>query len=270
MKKIVKLLLASAVLLMLLGMVRGEYRQKQTEIQSELQRLNPRTNSDITYLDFLTYRVLQNNHANIAMLGSSVTKGVGASSPEFSWRALLQKEIRQASRPLQHITIANHGHSGYSSVMLLRNDILFNVIKGKPDLLILETSVINNYRQSVSLEDTKSSLEQLYSTFTRQIPGVEILFISPNPILKNNLNSSGLNSLGLTFEDYVDFTEQISRENAWNYFDTHGQISKELGNRNFEVKDALSDMIHPNDLGYQIWADKLLSESLKKPISTHH
>ena len=265
MKKVIKLLLASTVLLMILGMVRGEYRHKQVEIEKALDRLDPAQNHEITYLDFLTYRVMKNHSARVATLGSSVTKGSGASSPTLTWRALLQNDIRETSRPLKHVTIANHGHSGYTSSMLLRKDIIKNVINNKPDLLIIETSIINNYRKSETLESTESSLKKLYDTFKNQIPGVEILFISPNPIVKDNLNSTGLNDLGLTYEEYVDFTEQVITANEWNYFDTHQHILDELEARRLRLKDILNDPIHPNDLGYSIWFEKFFKHGLSTP-----
>ncbi|MDG5472755.1 SGNH/GDSL hydrolase family protein [Jeotgalibacillus sp. ET6] len=265
MKKLFQIILASAVLLVLLGMVRGEYRYNQVQIQQTMERINPAHNPDISYLEFLTYRVMKNGSARVATLGSSVTKGVGASSPNFSWRALLQQDIRDASRPLRHVTVSNHGHSGYTSVMLLNQDVLTKVFSSRPDLIILETSVINNYRRSVTLDDTKKSIEQLYSTFKRELPGVEILFISPNPILKENLDPSGLNQLGLTFEEYVDFTQEIILDNGWNYFDTHGHMLAHMDEQNIEKKDILNDKIHPNDLGYRIWHEELYFNALAQP-----
>ncbi|TDL33070.1 SGNH/GDSL hydrolase family protein [Jeotgalibacillus sp. S-D1] len=267
MKKMISLLIAASVLLLLLGMVRGEYRHKQIEIEQKLERLNPALNNDINYFDYLTYRVMKNGSARVATLGSSVTKGVGASAPSQSWRALLQKELRDTSRPLKHVTVSNHGHSGYTSAMLLDQDVLSKVKNSRPDLIILETSVINNYRRSVSMEETQASIEELYRTFKEQIPGVEILFIAPNPILKENIDPSGLNQLGHTFEEYVDFTEQIIKDNKWNYFDTHGHMMDEMAIRGLEKKDVLNDMIHPNDLGYSIWFEELFYEGLTRSIS---
>ncbi|MFB1081962.1 SGNH/GDSL hydrolase family protein [Jeotgalibacillus sp. JSM ZJ347] len=265
MKHLSKLLLISCVFLVLMGMVRGEYRTKQSAVAEEMHKLNPAHNDDLSYIDFLTYRVLKNGSARVAVLGSSVTKGVGASTPSHNWKALLQSEIRSTSRPLKHVTIANHGHSGYTSEMLLRPEVIDGVLKSRPDLLILETSVINNYRQSVSLEGTKSSLEELYRTFTQAIPGVEILFISPNPILKTNLTESGLNELGLTFADYNNLTKAVAAENGWHYFDTHDAISNEMTERDIALEDMLDDTIHPNDLGYKMWFNQLYHNKMTLP-----
>ncbi|KIL43376.1 hypothetical protein KP77_30820 [Jeotgalibacillus alimentarius] len=265
MKHLSKLLLISCVFLVLMGMVRGEYRSKQSAVAEELQKLNPAYNDELSYIDFLTYRVLKNGSARVATLGSSVTKGVGAGTPSQTWRALLQNEIRSTSRPLKHVTIANHGHSGYTSEMLLRPEVIEGVLKSRPDLLILETSVINNYRQSVTLDVTKASLEELYRTFTQRIPGVEILFISPNPILKTNLTESGLNELGLTFADYNNLTKAVAAENGWHYFDTHDAILNEMTERNIALEDMLDDKIHPNALGYEMWFNQLYNNKLTLP-----
>ncbi|KIL52813.1 SGNH/GDSL hydrolase family protein [Jeotgalibacillus campisalis] len=265
MKKMFQIILASAILLVLMGMVRSEYRYNQVQIQQTMERIDPSHNEDISYLEFLTYRVMKNGSARVATLGSSVTKGVGASSPDFSWRALMQQEIRGASRPLRHVTVSNHGHSGYTSVMLLNHDVLSKVYSTRPDLIILETSVINNYRRSVTLDDTKKSIEQLYRTFKKELPGVEILFISPNPILKENLDPSGLNQLGHTFEEYVDFTQEIILANGWNYFDTHGHMLAQMDAGNIKKEDILNDMIHPNDLGYSIWHQEIYYNALAQP-----
>ncbi|TFD99744.1 SGNH/GDSL hydrolase family protein [Jeotgalibacillus salarius] len=265
MKHLAKLLLISCVFFVLMGMVRGEYRSKQSAVAEELHKLNPAHNDELSYIDFLTYRVLKNGSARVATLGSSVTKGVGASVPSTTWRARLQNEIRSTSRPLKHVTIANHGHSGYTSEMLLRPEVIESVLKSRPDLLILETSVINNYRQNVPLDVTKASLEELYRTFTQQIPGIEILFISPNPILKTNLSESGLNELGLTFADYNNLTKSVAAENGWHYFDTHDAILNEMTERNIAIEDMLHDKIHPNDLGYEMWFNQLYQNKMTQP-----
>ncbi|WP_227394604.1 SGNH/GDSL hydrolase family protein [Jeotgalibacillus aurantiacus] len=264
-KRLLKAAVILSVFVLLLGMVRGEYRSKQGAVAQQLEKLNPAINKDISYIDFLTYRVLKNGSARVATLGSSVTKGVGASAPSNTWRALLQSEIRGESRPLQHVTISNHGHSGYTSEKLLRPEVINRVVDSRPDLLILETSVINNYRQNVTLENTEASLEELYRTFKERIPGIEILFISPNPILKTNLTESGLNALDLNFNDYNQFTKELAAKNDWNYFDTNMHISEEITQRELALEDTLNDKIHPNDLGYDIWFNQLYHKGLTQP-----
>src|SRR5690606_23657469 len=81
--------------------------------------------------------------------------------------------------------IENHGHSGYTSVRILEDEVTGPIIAGRPDVLIIETSVINNHNKNVSLEDTYASLEQLHTLYSEALPEARILFISPNPITEN-------------------------------------------------------------------------------------
>src|SRR5690606_40257950 len=63
--------------------------------------------------------------------------------------------------------------------------IPYTTLFRSPDVLIIETSVINNHNKNVSLEDTYASLEQLHTLYSEALPEARILFISPNPITEN-------------------------------------------------------------------------------------
>jgi lysophospholipase L1-like esterase len=130
------------------------------------------------------------------------------------------------------------------------------ILAEQPDVLFIETSVINNHNKNVSLEDTFASLDSLYNQYTSALPNTRILFLSPNPCTENKFGPQ-INELGLTFAEYVNKTANYIQMKGWSYFDTHSAMLYQMNERNITLSSTLKDGIHPNDRGYKIWSDVL-------------
>lgn len=239
---------------------------KQNHVSADetlIKTYDPKYNPNQSLADYLIFRSMSSGYAKMAVTGSSVTRGSGSSHQSKTWRGRIEVNLRNINPALSKMTISNHGHSGYTSVRLLEDHVTAPIIKEQPDVLFIETSVINNHNKNVSLADTFESLDSLYSFYSEALPEARIVFLSPNPCTTNKFGPT-LNQFGLKFTDYVDETAAYIKKQGWTYFDTHGAMLYHMSSKNITVPSTLKDGIHPNDRGYKIWSDVLWPFLLQK------
>jgi lysophospholipase L1-like esterase len=242
---------------LLLFYTRTDTREGQVSANETLiKTYDPKYNPDQSLADYLIFRAMISGKAKMAVTGSSVTKGSGSSNQSKTWRGRIEENLRNTNPALEQFLISNHGYSGYTSVRLLEDNVTAPILKEQPDVLFIETSVINNHNKNVSLEDTFISFHSLYDMYSRSLPDTRIVFLSPNPCTENTFGPP-LNQFGLTFTDYVKRTETYIKEQKWAYFDTHDAMLNFMAEKNISLSSTLKDGIHPNDRGYKIWADVL-------------
>ena len=236
---------------------RTDARQGQASAnETSLSTYDPNENPGQSLTDYLIYRAMVSGEAKMAVTGSSVTKGSGSTKQARTWRGRIETKLRNTNPALEKMVITNHGHPGYTSVRLLEDHVTAPILKEKPDVLFIETSVINNHNKNVSLKDTFESLDSLYTLYSEKLPDTKIVFLSPNPCTENKFGPP-TNKFGLAFTDYVKETETYIRAQGWTYFDTHGSMLYYMASKNIPLPTTLKDGIHPNDIGYKIWAEVL-------------
>lgn len=218
------------------------------------------SNEKSTYMQYLQSLSKRNGKLTIAVIGSSVTKGSGSSSPRMSWASKLEQYLRKTDKMNgTRMQFLNYGFSGYKAEDLLKKGKVDQLIRKKPDFIIFETCIINNYRQSSPLADTNDYIDQIINKISRTLPNTEILIISPNPI-----RSLTKNKIGLTYEDYQMATKRHIEQEGYHYVNIHKEMNKYLENRNENISYYLADDIHPNDHGYNIWYQILLNYILNQ------
>ncbi|MCP1154205.1 SGNH/GDSL hydrolase family protein [Peribacillus frigoritolerans] len=227
----------------------AKVKEKEKEERDALiQSLKPENNKQQPLIDYLHYKSLTQERVIVSLVGSNGTSGTGASNYSNSWAGRLEKSLRADSDDLETLSFINHGHEGYSTEDLLEGKKVEAVIQDNPDLIILESSLINNHYQSLSLEQTKKDLERIMTKLQKELPNAKILIISPNPVA----NSKTENSLGLNYLDYIQASEQVI--NKWTYMNSKEEIEKKLKEKNMRLADILTnDNFHPNDQGHYIW-----------------
>jgi lysophospholipase L1-like esterase len=236
---------------------RNDVHQNQVSAnESSVRTYDPKNNPNQSLADYLIFRAMISGEAKMAVTGSSVTRGTGSTNQTKTWRGRIEVKLQNFNPALERFTISNHGYSGYTSVRLLEDHVTAPILKEQPDILFIETSVINNHNKNVSLEDTFNSLESLYQLYSQALPNTRIVFLSPNPCTSNKFGST-LNQFGLKFTDYVDETSTYIKKRGWTYFDTHSAMLYNMSSKNIPLPSTLKDGIHPNDRGYKIWADVL-------------
>lgn len=234
-------------------------KRENEEKQKLIDGLNPDKNKNLSILDYLKYIEITKNELRISVLGSSVTKGTGATSDKRNWLGVLNAKISSSFEELSldsvNIINKNHGVGGYSIIGLLHDDIFKKVIDDKPNLIIFESTALTSQEQSVSIEETLKGIEKGYKQMSNSLPDTKIIIMAPNP---SAARLTEKNDSSLTYEDYNKAIKKFSKENKWLYFDTYSVINKRLEDDKLNLYSILiDDGIHPNDMGYSIWGNEL-------------
>ncbi len=205
------------------------------------------------YMEFFEQQAQENGELRVAVIGSSVARGMGASSTATSWAGLLKSDLESREELSETtITFGNFGMNGYKANDLLEQGIVDSLIQARPDFIVFETSVINSYRQGEALDTTVESIDTLMKQLEAELPEAEIVVISPNP-----LETSSANIRGNTYLDYLTETQEHIIENEWNYVDSYTEIEAERQEQGYDIDDILDDGVHPNDTGYSMWYNVL-------------
>lgn len=230
------------------GRLAIEKMNKKERIEKKLliDRLNPETNQTQSFIDFLRYRFLTTNKVVISIIGGNTGASTDASTLSNTWTERLLEKLQADSEELEALQIVNYSSEGYSTSDLLNGGKIDLLIKDQPDLVLLGNSLINNYSQSISLEQTVSNLKNIMSKLQTGLPNSKIVIMSPYPIG----NSKNKNSLGLSYLDYLNHSSKLISQNKWNSIDVFKEIENQLTDRNILLVDILAnDYIHLNDKG---------------------
>ncbi|WP_258831570.1 SGNH/GDSL hydrolase family protein [Peribacillus frigoritolerans] len=229
----------------------AKVKEKEKEERDALiQSLKPENHKQQPLIDYLHYKSLTQERVIVSLVGSNGTSGTGASNTSNSWAGRLEKSLRANRDELETLSFINHGHEGYSTDDLLEGKKIQAVIQDDPDLIIFENPLINNHYQSLSLEQTQKDLESIMTKLQKELPNTKILIISPNPVANVKME----NSLGLSYLEYIQASEQIIKTNKWAYLNSKEEIEKKLTKKKLRLADILAnDNIHPNDQGHYIW-----------------
>ncbi|MDQ1144584.1 lysophospholipase L1-like esterase [Bacillus sp. SORGH_AS 510] len=234
----------------------AEIIEEKEDLKKEelMNKLRPENNIHQSTIDFLHYRALTKEQVIVAVVGSNVTAGTGATDSSYSWAEILQTKLQTSNPDLQSLRLTNHGYEGYTTSDLLISKKVDKVIKDAPDLVIFENSLINNHLRSVPLEQTLLDLQNIMAALKTGIPNARIFMMSPNPIV----NKDTKNSLGLTYMDYINASKELIVKNNWPYIDSISGIEKKLTEDNLLLVDTLTnDYVNPNNKGNALWAEFL-------------
>ncbi|MBD0379788.1 SGNH/GDSL hydrolase family protein [Paenibacillus sedimenti] len=191
----------------------------------------------------------------ISTIGSSVTAGAGVSHVDKSWSSMLRDDLTKLDGRMK-ITLTNNGYSGYSTEQV-KNKV-GAVITQKPDVVIFETCLINDFGQALPIEKTLGNISTIVETFRKELPDVIIIVMTPNPRV-----DVGPNSQGLDFEDYVKKTREFVTEKGWLFIDIYEGFKA----HNADLKVVLNkDGVHPTEAGYKMWFEIMKDEFTKKTI----
>lgn len=92
-------------------------------------------NMDDTYLNYFQSVLETKGKLKIAVMGSSVTKGTGSSSPKMSWPSRLKTFLQERNElKYRDIQLVNYGFSGFKAEDLLK--------EGKADQLIWKSRTL--------------------------------------------------------------------------------------------------------------------------------
>ncbi|WP_240378156.1 SGNH/GDSL hydrolase family protein [Bacillus piscicola] len=208
----------------------------------------PLEKEDIT-LDHHSYF---HNKAKVAFVGSSVTKGIGASSEEKKWTARFSDVLR---KEFPGIDTKNFGANGFTTKNIYEEGIVNQVVDYHPDLILFETAALNDFRK-IQLPETKKYISKTMETFDRDLPQAHVMIQPSN----QRRNGTTITKHGLTYNEYVQETAAFIKKNDWEYLDFWPYFEKTYEENEITVRDTVQeDGVHPNDLGNRLWAEALVS-----------
>ena len=223
-------------------------------------------NSDIyqreSMLDRAKFVTQRDGEMEIVVLGSSVTKGLGATESQPVWGRLLEQHLNVHNEI--NVTVKNHGHSGYSTSDLIKYSKIVPVIEENPDMIIFELCLINNnrYPQNTVIQ-TKADIQWIMEAFARELPDTLVVFTTANPTIFNNeILADGK----ITYDQYNKEIATFITEQNWPLIDVYQLMLTEMEQNHIAVEDMLADHVHPNGDGYQLWFDVIV-EKLNVPVS---
>ncbi|WP_088831116.1 SGNH/GDSL hydrolase family protein [Paenibacillus tyrfis] len=208
----------------------------------------------------LEYEAAQNKALSISTMGSSVTGGMGASQKEKIWGNQLVAALKKQPG-LSGLQFSNGGINGFSTQNMIDHQIPDRIIRQKPTIVLFETCLLNDYLQNIPIETTNKNIETIVNQLTQGLPESRIVLLSPNPRRHGEVK----NKAGLTYEDYIQGTKAFIEQNGWEYIDIYKEMNETLAKNKINLDEVLSDATHPNDEGYDIWANIVIEYFLKGP-----
>lgn len=173
----------------------------------------------------------------VAFLGDSFTAGTGAEEKTNRWTSLLSRERGWLE--------LNYGYGGtnYSTGGSLRGgkpytERLTDLIASDPDIVVV-SSAGNNVRTG-----QESGIHETFQTLREELPKAQIVATSP------------YYRAGPLPPEYEEFAEDI-RQEVERAGGEYLEINHPLENHPEAIS---SDMVHPNDVGYELIADAVGDE----------
>lgn len=217
---------------------------------------------DESFLSRVQYLSAEKGKVNISVLGSSVTAGAGATTPNASWKGLLNSDLDGMDGV--DVRVFNNGYGGYTTSDIIANEKIAEVVTNEPDIVIFELCLLNNNgSEPVLLEQTKKDVDFIMNTLEKELPEALIIVQTANPFSGKNVV---MKKTGYSYDEYnLEMKDYVDRK-GWNFIDTYSLMERELKNQKLEYKDILDDNIHPNNDGYKLWFDVMKPELESKLV----
>ena len=182
---------------------------------------------------------------NVTYFGGSVTSGTGSTNAsKNSWRALTTAFLKTLTGGKVEETNAGLGGTG-SYLGAARFEM--SVLSNKPDLLFIEFAINDKY-SGISAELCKMNLEYMINRLYKQNPNADIVLV----LITNE------ECFGSTYAAYNAHKEVADYYNI-PIVDLGIELYNKLSGSRTELKKVFSDSVHPNDQGYKLYADSMIS-----------
>lgn len=173
------------------------------------------------------------------VVGDSIGESVGASNKFQSWTSLLNEKISAKYNIEPHAIFLTKGGSDVFDGL-----VEFSNYRTNKNYDLVFVSFGQNDQNSLSIEEYEKLYTSLINEIIKRFPQAEIVTIIENGLDKN---------------EYKEVIEEISEEYDFLTFDAKEAFEK----HNLPDEDLTEDGIHPNDKGYEIYAENIFNEITK-------
>lgn len=198
---------------------------------------------------------LAEEKTNLLLIGSSVTQGLGATSPEKSWSGLLYSFLTTNNK---NINVINLGVNGYTTQSVINNTLKItgnlNSLDLTPDVIIFEICSINDFAK-ISYSESEKNINTILKRLKDQFPKSKIILMPSNNV---TVYADQVNKDGLTYQQFVDMLESYIKSQKYTYIDFWDKYNETMGEHGLSLNETLSnDGKHPNNKGYTIWFNSI-------------
>ncbi len=246
--------------------LRPEKGATRTEVATMIQRFmrNAVLGGEVMstngkYADFITVRsdlnnlynkMRENSAVRVTYLGGSVTVGAGATNAEAnSWRALTYQWLL-ANSP-KAVVLQNNVAIGGTGSHLGAFRTQTDVVAANPDLLFVEFAVNDNYCGTHSAGNSTLYFEQIVRQVREALPECEIIAVYVTDTYASKLADAALGSVAKAHD-------AVCEKYGITSINVGGALWREIRQTGTQWSDYVSDVVHPADAGYRIYADCII------------
>ncbi|WP_339060453.1 hypothetical protein [Tepidibacillus marianensis] len=250
------LLSISTILVITFGKINFDKKSKQevttaNEVNTTVQKKTKETSegkdlSQLKLMDYLVSESKQYGSARISFLGSSLPDN--SSIPkEKTWIALLQMDLKENTKGLEQLSYIMKDYDRQTTAQILDGKKVEMISQQVPTVILFETGVLNDYREDIPIQATKSNLEKIMAQFKEKVPNARVILLLPN-----RGSDIGSNSQGLTPKEYIDQAKEFIQSKTWDYIDLYEGFEKQrLQEGRALTQVLLKDGHTPNVIGNQ-------------------
>ena len=192
------------------------------------------------------YKLAAGDTVNVAYIGGSVTSGVGSTDADtYSWRARTTAWL-QSNYPTATVTGINMGIGGTGSYLGAAR-YYNNIISKNPDLVFVEFAVNDTYND-ISTVQTKQDIEYMIRSLNNNHPYCDMVFVMVTDQYK----------LGTQFTKLLEIKE-VADYYGIPVIDAGAAMNEALGGSAADWSTYYTDMVHPSDAGYGVYANAVTS-----------
>ncbi|WP_374055065.1 SGNH/GDSL hydrolase family protein [Rossellomorea sp. FM04394] len=174
------------------------------------------------------------------VVGDSIGEGVGASTEAAKWTSIFNEKITERyTSEVKSIRLTKGGSDSFDGL------VEFNNYKTSKDYDLVFVSFGQNDQNYLSEKEFNESYSSLVENIMLRFPKAEVFTFIEH---------------GLEKKEYRETIEDVSNQYDLNIIDAQ-QAFNESGK---DVAQLSDDRIHPNDEGYQLYADEILNKIGKK------
>ncbi|MBA9027701.1 MULTISPECIES: SGNH/GDSL hydrolase family protein [Bacillaceae] len=187
-------------------------------------------------------KIKTNKPIRYLVIGDSIGRGSGAATPEERWFVRLENMMKQKENiKISGDYIVQSGATAFEGLYNFSQ----TTIKEPPDLVFIVFG--ENDRKYMSANDFGEIYEALVRKVKTRFPNAEIFTITES---------------SLTFYDFADEIMKISRH----YGTAHLDMRPVFAKSGLSMEQLTKDFIHPNGIGYQLYANEIYSQLLSHTI----
>ena len=192
------------------------------------------------------HKLTAGDTVNVAYIGGSVTGGTGSTdSSQYSWRARTTAWLssKYPNATVNEINMGIGGTGSYLGAARFNN----NIISRNPDLVFVEFAVNDTYND-ISTVQTKQDIEYMIRSLNDNHPYCDMVFVMVTDRYK----------LGTQFTKLLEIKE-VADYYGIPIIDVGVAMSETLGGSTANWDTYYGDMVHPNDDGYAVYANAIMS-----------